>query len=76
METEEQMQVQNTDIPALENNSPDGVDIDTSEPIGNNVDVKLQKEGVFMSTIREYASGNSYYDTLSSIVSTKIDTKE
>jgi len=28
-----------------------------------------------MSTIREYASGNSYYDTLSSIVSTKIDTK-
>lgn len=41
METEEQMQVQNTDIPALENNSPDGVDIDTSEPIGNNVDVKL-----------------------------------
>lgn len=29
-----------------------------------------------MSTIREYASGNSYYDTLSSIVSTKIDTKE
>ena len=40
-ETEEQEQIQNEDIPIPPNNLPDGVDIGTSEPIGNNVDVKL-----------------------------------
>lgn len=40
-ETEEQEQIQNEDIPIPPNNLPDGVDIGTSEPIGNSVDVKL-----------------------------------